>query len=490
MVEGRRRASPGAIVAVLSSCGIVAALMQTLVMPLLPALPKLLHTTATSASWVLTATLLAGAVCTPISGRLGDMYGKRRVMLCSLLLLVLGAVLSASTDSLGAMVAGRALQGCAMGAIPLGISIMRDTLPPHRLGSAMAFMSATLGVGGAIGLPLSAVLAQNADWHLLFWIAGALGALSMAAIRFAVPESPVRAGGRFDFAGTAGLVLGLSCLLLGVSKGGDWGWTSGVTLGLLAGALLVLGGWVALEYRVRGPLVDLRVSTRRPVLLTNLTTIMVGFAMYAQALILPQLLQAPLATGYGLGQSLVLAGLWMAPSGLVMIALSPVSARISAAHGPKTSLMLGIAVIAAGYGGAVFLMDEVWEIVLVSVVVNAGVALAYAAMPALIMRAVPVTETGAANGLNALMRSLGTAFSSAVISAVLAALAITFGGVALPSRDGFTIAFLIAAGVALAGLAVASAIPSATPRDPAPEQRRVRHIAVPREHAEAAEQRR
>ncbi|WP_020671600.1 MFS transporter [Amycolatopsis nigrescens] len=454
-----RRVRPGAIVLVLSTCGVVAALMQTLVVPLLPNLPVLLHTSAANASWVLTATLLAGAVSTPISGRLGDMYGKRRILLCSLGLLVLGSTVSALTSDVGTMVLGRILQGSAMGAIPLGISIMRDTLPAERLGSAMALMSATIGVGGGVGLPLSALVAQQADWHLLFWLAAVLGLLSAAAIAWMVPESPLRAGGRFDFAGALGMVLGLSCLLLAITQGGSWGWGSPAVLGLLGAALVILLGWGWYEYRVRQPLVDLRVSARRQVLMTNLASVLVGFAMYAQALILPQLLQAPVATGYGFGQSLVVAGICMAPSGLIMIVISPVSARISAAYGPRTSLAAGIAVIMLGYGSAVFLMHSAWQIVLVASVISVGVALAYAAMPALIMRAVPASETAAANGLNALMRALGTSFSSAVLSVVLTQLTFTLGPLTLPSKAGFQVSFLIAAGVSAAGLVLTMMIP-------------------------------
>jgi MFS family permease len=446
--------SPGTVVAVLSSCGIVAALMQTLVVPLIPELPRLLDVSASSASWVLTATLLSGAVCTPIAGRLGDVYGKRRIVLISLSLLVVGATLSALTSELAPMVAGRALQGAAMGAIPLGISIMRDILPPERLGSAMALLSATLGAGGAIGLPLSAFLAQRADWHLLFWLAAVLGAISALLIRLMVPDSSIRSPARFDLPGTLGLVTGLSCFLLAVSKGGDWGWGSPTTIGLLVAAAVVLAGWTVLELRTREPLVDLRVSSRRQVLVTNVTTVAVGFAMYAQSLVLPQFLLAPQQSGYGLGQSLTAAGLCLMPGGLVIVVVSPLTARLSTLWGPRVPLLLGTLVVAAGYGAGALFMHTLTHLVLVSTVIAVGVALAYAAMPALIMQAVPVTETGAANGLNALMRSLGTSLASAATTALLAQTAMTLGGTPLPSERGLRIALVVAAGVALAGAAL------------------------------------
>lgn len=455
---------PHAVVVVLAFAGIVVALMQTLVIPLIPALPELLHASASDATWAITATLLAAAVATPVVGRLGDMYGKRRMLLVSLGLLVIGSAVGGLSNSLAPMIVGRTLQGLAAGVIPLGISIMRDELPADRLGSATALMSASLGVGGALGLPAAALLAQHADWHLLFWTAAALGAIATVLVRTLVPESRVRTGGRFDLVGAAGLSTVLVCLLLVISKGADWGWTSGLSLGLASTAVVALLLWGWWELRTRQPLVDLRTTARPQVLLTNLASAVFGFAMFAMSLVLPQLLQLPAATGYGLGQSMLAIGLVMAPSGLVMMAMAPVSARISRARGPKTTLMLGAAVVAAGYAVSVVLMSAIWHLVLVATVIGAGIGLAYGAMPALVMAAVPVSETAAANSLNTLMRSIGTSISSAVAGLVLAQMTTTFGAVALPSQDGFRLVMAIGAGAALVAFAVAAFLPSTVRR--------------------------
>jgi MFS family permease len=450
---------PQLVVVVLAFGGIVVSLMQTLVIPLIPEFPNLLRASPADTAWVITATLLASAVATPVVGRLGDMYGKRRMLLVSLVLLIAGSVVAALSNSLVPMVAGRALQGLAAGVIPLGISIMRDELPAERLGSAVAMMSASLGVGGALGLPASALLVENTDWHMLFWTAAGLGVVVLVLVAVFVPESSVRTGGRFDLVGAIGLSTALVCLLLAISKGADWGWGDGLTLGLFAAAVVVLLLWGWFELRTPRPLVDLRTTARRQVLLTNLASVVFAFAMFAMSLVLPQILQLPTATGYGLGESLLVTGLVLVPSGLVMMVMAPLSARITRTKGPKVTLMAGAVVVAAGYGLGVVLMGAVWQLMIVSALIGAGIGLAYGAMPALIMGAVPVSETAAANSLNTLMRAIGTSVSSAVAGVLLAHLTIQFGPVAVPSQDGFRLIMGIGAVAALGALAIAAFIP-------------------------------
>ena len=447
------------VVAVLAFGGIVASLMQTLVIPLVTELPVLLHTSASGAAWVLTAPLLAGGVATPVLGRLGDMYGKRRMLLTSVGLLIAGSVVSGASSTLAPMVVGRTLQGISLGVIPLGISIMRDELPAERLGAAVALMSASMGVGGALGLPAAAFIAQHADWHTLFWTAAGLGAVVAVLVLTFVPESAVRSGGRFDVPGAVGLSVGLLCLLLAISKGADWGWGSARTGGLFAAAVVVLLVWARWELRRAQPLVDLRTAGRRQVLLTNLASVVFGFAMFAMSLVVPQLLELPRATGYGLGQTVLVAGLCLGPSGLVMMAMAPISARITATAGPRTTLMAGAVVIATGYGMGIALMSAVWQLILVSAVVSAGIGLAYAAMPSLIMSAVPPGETAAANSLNSLMRAFGTSVASAVAGVILAHMTVRFGAVAVPTLNGFRTVMAVGSGAALFALAVASFLP-------------------------------
>ncbi|WP_262380274.1 MFS transporter [Nonomuraea sp. PA05] len=466
--------SGGGIVSVLAVAGIVGSLMQTLVVPLVGELPRLLDASAADTSWVITVTLLVGAVATPVVGKLGDLYGKRRMMLACSVPLIAGSVVCALAGSLLPMIVGRGLQGLGVGMIPLGVSALRDLLPPQRVGSAIALMSSSMGIGGALGLPISAAVAEYADWRMLFWGSGALSVLVAVLIWLLVPATPARGHGRLDVVGAIGLGIALVCLLLGVSKGAGWGWGSGTTLGLLGAAVVVALLWGLWELRARDPLVDLRTTARPQVLLTNVASVLVGFAMYAQSLVVIQLLQLPEATGYGLGQSMLAAGLWLAPSGLMMMAVSSLGARLSAARGPRTSLFAGALIIALGYGAAVGLMGWAWGLMVASSVGSIGVGLAYGAMPALIMGAVPRSETASANSFNTLMRSIGTSVSAAVVGVVLSQMTVTLGGRALPSEWGFRTALLVGCGVAVVAALVTLTLPK--PRrapepatEPAPE---------------------
>ncbi|MEZ0089090.1 MFS transporter [Streptacidiphilus sp. EB129] len=457
-----------ATLAVLGFGAITATLVQTAVVPLLPDLPRLTHSSAADVGWVVTVTLLTGAIATPVLGRAGDMVGKRPMLLAALGALTAGSLACALTSDLGVLLAGRALQGVGAAVIPLSISLLRDVLPRERIGSAVALMSSTVGIGAAVGLPLAALLVQYADWHLMFWATTALAALATALAWRLVPRSAPGAAGRFDVPGALGLAVALTCVLLAVSKGGDWGWTSTRIAGLLAATLLVGAGWTRRQLRTAEPLVDLRLTLRPAVALPNLAALLAGFSFYANSLVTAQLVQAPRATGYGLGLGVAAAGLCLLPSGVLMVAFAPLSARISAARGARITLAAGALVIAMGYLLRIADSRQLVAVIGGAAVVSVGTALAYSALPTLIMRAVPQQQTAAANGLNVLMRTIGQALCSAVVAAVLAHSLVSTGTagagiVTAPTLNGYRTAFAIACAVALLACVAACTIPREHP---------------------------
>jgi MFS family permease len=416
--------------------------------------------TQASASWLLTITMLAGAVCAPMAGRLGDMIGKRRVLAYALGIMTLGSLLGAVSWGFGSLVVARMLQGAAFGVLPLGISILKDELPPDRVLTGTATMSSTLGVGGAIGMPLAGVIAQLLSWHAVFWAATGASLLMLTLVVLFVPESPVRSGGRFDVLGALGLAVGLVALLLAISQGSSWGWASVPTIALFGGSVAVIAVWAVYQLRVRSPLVDLRTSTQPVVLLTNLATALVGVGMFASFMLTPLLLQAATATGYGFGVSVMIAGVCMIPMGLGMLVFSPVSARLSARRGAHVTLLTGALIMVAGNVCLALLPSSLAVLVSVLMLLSIGTALCFSAMPTLIMNWVPVTETASANSLNALLRTIGTSTCAAIGGTFLAAFTMDLGGTRVASSTGFVLTYWIAAGCSLAaaGLAVAVSV--------------------------------
>lgn len=447
------------IVPVLAFGGILMALMQTVVVPLLPALPGATHSSPAAVSWMITATLLTGAVLNPILGRAGDMYGKRPVLVGSLVAMTIGSAMCAVSSDIRVLIAARALQGTAAAVIPLATSVLRDVLPPHRVGSAVAMMSSTLGIGAAFGLPVASIVVEHADWHVLFMVTTVLGVLGAAAAWWAIPDSPTRTPGRFDITGTLLLATGLTAVLLALSQSGEWGWTGPAVPTLLAGGSAVLGGWAVHQRRARDPLVDLRLAARRTVALPHIAALLTGFAFYANWLATAQLVQAPTSTGYGLGKSAVVASLCLLPGGVVMVILSPVSARLSAARGGRFTLALGTGVIAAAYIFRVFTSEHLWTIVIGATTCSIGTTLAYSALPTLILRAVPQSQTAAATGLNVLMRTIGQALCSTTVAAVL--IHITTAGT--PTLSAYRTIFTLAACAATAATLTTLCLPR-TPR--------------------------
>lgn len=479
-------ARPGAVIAVLSAGGVLVSLAQTLIVPLIGELPSIFSTSPATASWIITITLLAGAISTPITGRLADMYGKKLLLLVALGFFIAGSLLATAATGVGFMILARGLQGVASGMVPLGISILHDMLPRKRAGKAIALMSSSMGIGGALGLPFAAGIIQFAHWRILFVAVAVLAVGVGIALAWILPGSHnPRRQERFDLFGAFGLALGLGAILLAVSKGTDWGWTSGITIGGAATGILVLIGWGVYQTKARAPLINLRTVALRPVLLTNLASILIGFTMFALNLLVPPVMQLPVASGYGLGQSMIAMSVWVMPVGIGMMAVSSVGAAISHKHTPRITLAIAGIVIAAGYSATALILATVGNrvpgtapettilltLILFStagIVVGAGIGLAFGSIPAVIMAAAPARETAAANGVNALMRSLGTTSSSAILGVLLAAHTVDVAGRPTPTLGAYLTGLGLAAGLALIASGLAAAVPTSTftTRDP------------------------
>jgi MFS family permease len=445
--------------AVVATAGLMVSLTFSVLIPVLPLVAKDIGSSTTSTEWLLTSTLLAAAVAVPIAGRLGDLFGKRLMLMVCAGFLIAGSLICGLSHSLVPLVIGRGVTGLSVAAIPLGISLITVTLPPRRALFGVALVSAMLGAGSALGLPLAGLVGEHADYHLLFWILMAGGGLSLLGSWLFLTEPAQRRVGRFDFPGAILLAVALFCLLLPLSEAAVWGWGAPRTIGLLAVAAVLLAAFVLIERRVASPLVDIAANAKPALLRTNIASVCVGFALFASFIGTAAYVQAPVASGYGFGASIVVGGLCLLPSGLAQLALSPISALISRRFGPKITLCTGSLVVAAGFAIRIALTAHLWEIIAGTTIAGAGTGIAYAAMPALIALAAPHSELATANGLNSLCRAAGGSLASAAGGTILASSAVVLGGVAFPSLTAYRLLFALCAVAAGLGAAIALLVP-------------------------------
>jgi EmrB/QacA subfamily drug resistance transporter len=455
----------GLTLAVLATSALAYALSQTMVAPALPEIQRQLDTTTTQVTWVLTVYLLTASIATPIVGRLGDMFGKERVLLYVLVTFGAGSLVGALSHTIGLLVLARAIQGVGGAIFPLAFGIIRDEFPRERVATGIGLISATFGIGGGGGLVLSGLIVDNLDYEWIFWLGLIVIAGAAVATYLFVPESPVKSPARIDWTGAALLAGGLACLLLGVSEGNGWGWGSPRTLGLFAASAVLLVIWVRFELHVPQPLVDMQMMRMRPVWTTNLVGLLVGFGMFGSFILIPQLVEQPLRTGYGFGATVTQAGIYMLPSAAVMLVAGPIAGVLASRHGPRLPLLLGTLLCSAAFAVLAVLHTERWHIYLTGTLMGVGIGFAFASMANLIVDAVDQSQTGVATGINTIMRTIGGSLGGQVSASIVAGSVLTATG--LPSEDGFTAAFALSAVAVLVAFFAALAIPRPRSREPA-----------------------
>ena len=472
MSAGHDRPHPLRSLAVLAIGALGFALAQTTLIPTLTDLRTELGTDTSGVAWVLTGYLLAAAVATPVAGRLGDMLGKRRLFVISLLVFAAGNVVSALGSSIEIVVAGRVLQGIGGGIVPLAISIIRDEFPPEKVPGSIGLISAIFGIGGGLGLVLGGVLTDALSYHWIFWLGAAVAAVAAIAAQLFVPESPVRTPGRVDVRGAALLAAGLVPPLFAISRANLWGWGSARTIGLILVGLVVLTAFVLVERRTREPLVDVDSLVAPPVLMTNVTTLLIGFGMFGAFILIPQLAETPEASGYGFGLDATSAGLLLLPGSLAMLFAGPVSGALGARFGSKVPLAIGAVVTGVGLLLVGLFHDTQALVIAWNLVMSIGFGLVFSAIPNLIVAAVPATQTGQAIGVNTLIRSVGASLGTQVTAAIIAGTVTAASP--LPTDGGYTAAFVMCAAIALLAGLCATLIPR-----PAPAPVAVRAAAEP-----------
>jgi EmrB/QacA subfamily drug resistance transporter len=452
------RTHPNVTLAVLALGGMAYAMLSSAVVPALPTMQHDLGTSETGITWLLTGYLLAASVGTSILGRLGDMYGKERLLLLTLAILAAGTLLAAVSNSLPLLIAARFIQGAGGGIFPLAFGIVRDEFPQEKVAGGIGLLSAILGVGGGLGIVLSGVIIEHLDYHWLFWMPLVAIVLAAVATWRLVPESPVRTPGRINWLAAALMTIGLSAMLLAISQTSSWGWVSAKTLGLaLFGTAFTLA-WIWVEARSEEPLIDMTMMRVRGVWTTNASAFLLGAGLYASFVVFPQFAQLPKSTGFGFGASVVASGLYLLPATIGMTILGLKAGAISARFGSRAALLAGILFATASFTMLAVAHDHPYELLIAASLLGVGIGLAFAALGNLIVQAVPAEQTGVASGMNTVMRTLGGALGGQLSATFIAA---NMSG-DLPTVTGFTETFLMATGFLIlcfvAGLLVPKAL--------------------------------
>jgi MFS family permease len=450
---------PGVILLVLAASGMVYALLQGLVIPVLPLFGTVFRVPGQDTAWILTAYLLSAAVMTAVGGRLGDMFGKRRMLAMALVVAAVGTALSgaAPTNAVGVMIAGRVLQGAAAAAFPLAFAIVREQLPAGRTSGGNAVVSAIYGIGGGLGIILAGPITQHLSWRWLFWLPLMLAAVCLAGVMTLLPESPARTGRQVSWLAAALLSAGLVALLVAISQGHAWGWGSSRVAGLLAAAALLFAAWVITEMRAAVPLVDMRMMRLRAVWTTNAAAVLLGFGVFGLFVLIPAMVELPRVGGFGFAASITGAGLYLLPA---VVAMPVFAIAAGAAHrlaGSKPPMAAGSLISMAGFAFLAADHTSSWPVYLGSGIIGAGIGLSFAAMANLIVTAVRPEQTGVATGMNILARTVGGSLGGQVAASVLAS---NTGPHGLPAEHGFTVSFVIGAVGLAASFLTSLAIPA------------------------------
>ena len=433
------------------------ALLQSLITPVLTTVQHQLHTTQSAATWALTAYLLSASVFTPIMGRIGDMVGKKKVFVVTMAALAAGSLLAALATSIGVLIVARVIQGVGGGVLPLAFGIVRDEFPGEKVTGAVGLIASLSAVGAGLGIVLAGPIVDHLGYHWLFWLPMILTVAAAVAAAVLVPESPVRTPGRISWFPAALMSAWLVALLVALSQASTWGWGSAKVLGLLAAAVVLAVVWVVVESRSAEPLIDMRMMRRTAVWTNNLVALLIGVGMYATFAFLPEFVQTPSAAGYGFGAGITQSGLILLPSSITMFIVGAVAGRMAQRVGGKALVVAGCLVGAVSMAILAFAHDHTWELYISTAIMGIGFGLAFSAMSALIVSAVPPEQTGVASGMNANIRTIGGSIGSALMASIVTAHVSAAG---LPKESGYTTGFALMAGGLVAAALAALLIPA------------------------------
>ncbi|MBV9842297.1 MAG: MFS transporter [Sphingomonadaceae bacterium] len=412
--------------------------------------------------WLVAIFLLVGSAAAAVGSRLGDLYGRRRVLLALLIMAGVGLVLGTISSSYPLLLVARGLQGLTLAVLPLCLGILRERLPPERLPFGIGVVISGASAGSVVALVAGGILTDSFGWRGVFGGGAILEGLASAAVAAAVPASaPHRNAGAVDYVSAVMAIPAIAGLLFVISNGRTWGWSDPLLLGLLLSSLALDAIWIIRSLRLRDPLIDFRLFARRDVLVMNVTYMLIALGSFQITLIFSVLLQAPAWTGVGLGVAATTAGLAIMPSTLLALLIAPFTGLLVGRYGGRAVTIGGGIITITGWICGIAWHDSVLSVALGMCVMAAGGVILYAAGPAVLMNAVPPERTSEATGMMVVLRNIAMAAGAQIVAVLLATETVSDpakGRGSFPSGHAFVLAMAVVTLISLAATLTATAL--------------------------------
>ncbi len=469
-----KKSANTAILLVLASMAMIVMFTEIFLVPALPTIAQDFPTQTEWLAWVLSIYLLVGAVATPLVGKLGDIYGKKKmltVVMSIYLVALLGSGFSIDISNalfgeanIFVLLFFRGMQGIGMGMFTLAFGIVRDTFPREKIPVAIGMISAMFSVGVAIGLVVGGYITSVARWTDAFHVVLPFFFVLTVAAVYLVPDTRIVHGGKLDIPGALTLGVGIMALLLALTQGEEWGWGDAATLALFATFALAIVIFVVIELRTRDPIIRPSLLANRGVLGGNVVALFVGLCMFMVYQTLPFFLRTPVAAGgyFGLTDTFII-GLYMLPSAIIQLFFGPLGGSMSKKYSPSTVLALGMAIVTAGFVSLVFLNSDFWQLTVSLLIFGAGTSLCMVSMINVVVESCPQSEFGVASGMNTLFRIVGGSIGPVLAAVILASSAVSFPvapGVVIDlyAVEGYINAWWVGFAFAVIGLVAAVAL--------------------------------
>lgn len=412
--------------------------------------------------WLVTTYLLVGAGAAAVAGRLGDLYGRRRVMLILLALAATGSVINALSTSYGVLLAGRVLEGLAGAILPLCVGLVRENVSKERVPMAIGLMISGASAGTAAGLVIGGMLVDLYSWHALFIASAAFAATAFVLVRLLLPPSPVNPrSAPLDWLGGVLFVPATLALLLAISNGPKWGLTDPRTLAVLVGGAALFALWIRQSLRAAEPMFDVRLFRNRQVLVANLATALVSISTLQITLVFSVLLQAPRWTMIGLGVSATLAGLVKLPSNISSLLAGPLSGWLTQRGGGRAGMLIGGLLTSAGWMLAMAFHSSIFVIGAILIMISFGATMLFAVGPTILVGAVPPERTSEAAGMMTVVRQASLGIGAQIVTVLLATHTVIApeGGARYPTSAAFLLTMAVIVAISLVATALAFLLP-------------------------------